>query len=95
MLMSIARAWARLSGGCGELKRKYVFNVWRMKNVTATVASAEKDTIGRRTMPNHLQNKKMTRGEHTAQRSKEKTHSSSMLPRSRTYSILSTSYGER
>ena len=54
MLMSIARAWARLSGGEGVLKRKYALSHWRMKNVTATAASAEKDTIGRRTMPNHL-----------------------------------------
>jgi hypothetical protein len=56
MLMSIARAWARLSGGCGVL-RMNAFSDWRMKNVMATVASAEKDTIGRRTMPNHLQRK--------------------------------------
>ncbi len=57
MLMSIARAWARLSGGCGVL-RKNAFNDWRTKKVMAMVASAEKDTIGRRMMPNHLQRSK-------------------------------------
>ena len=62
MLMSIARAWARLSGGGGGWKPKYTFSDWRMKKVMVTAAVAEKDTIGRRTIPNHL--KKRSRGEY-------------------------------
>jgi hypothetical protein len=94
MLMSIARAWARLSGGGGSRKRKYALSVWRAKYVTATVASAENDTIGRRTIPNHLRKDHVVsfHGRYSCEISK-RTHSSSMLPRSRTYSMLSTSYG--
>ena len=52
MLKSIARASARRSGGCGAvIKRR---RKERRKNAMATAASAEKDTIGRRMMPNHL-----------------------------------------
>ena len=74
MLMSIARAWARLSGGICELMRKYDFSVWRVKNVTATTPSAEKDTIGRRTMPNHLNKiieNKRSRDEYTLKKKRE------------------------
>jgi len=52
MLMSIARAEARVSGGGSG--RTNALSDWRMKKVMVTIASAEKDTIGRRTMPNHL-----------------------------------------
>jgi len=55
MLRSIARASARMFGSDGALKK------WRrqdrMKNQIARTASAEKDTMGRRTIPNHLQGK--------------------------------------
>lgn len=55
MLRSIARASARIFGSDGALKK------WRrevrMKNQIASTASAENDTIGRRTIPNHLQGK--------------------------------------
>jgi hypothetical protein len=55
MLMSIARASARMSGSDGARKK------WRrqerMKNQMARTASAEKDTRGRSTMPNHLREK--------------------------------------
>ena len=52
MLKSIARASARRSGGSGAVmncRRKE-----RRKNTMAMAPSAEKDTIGRRMMPNHL-----------------------------------------
>ena len=52
MLMSIARASARVSGGCGAVKK--CRRLERMKNTMATAPSAEKDTMGRRIMPNHL-----------------------------------------
>lgn len=53
MLKSIARASARRSGGDGvEMKRR---RKECKKNTIATAPSAEKDTIGRRMMPNHLQ----------------------------------------
>ena len=38
--------------------RMNAFSDWRMKKVMVTVASAEKDTIGRRTMPNHLRKRR-------------------------------------
>jgi len=51
MLKSIARASARIFGSDGALKK------WRrqdrMKNQIASTASAENDTTGRRTIPNH------------------------------------------
>ena len=52
MLMSIARASARRSGFSGAVKN--CRKLERMKNTMATAPSAEKDTMGRRTMPNHL-----------------------------------------
>jgi 3-methyladenine DNA glycosylase AlkD len=52
MLKSIARASARRSGGCGAEKKRR--NKERRKNAMATAPSAEKDTTGRRMMPNHL-----------------------------------------
>ena len=55
MLRSIARASARMFGSDGLPK------MWRRlertKKQMARTASAEKDTMGRRTMPNHLQEK--------------------------------------
>jgi hypothetical protein len=52
MLKSIARVSARRFGGCGvEMKRR---RKERRKYTMAIAPSAEKDTNGRRTMPNHL-----------------------------------------
>ena len=52
MLKSMARASARRSGGCGAVKKRR--RKERKKNTMAMAPSAEKDTIGRRTIPNHL-----------------------------------------
>jgi hypothetical protein len=54
MLKSIARASARRSGGCGTVTVKKRRRRERRKNTIAMAPLAEKDTIGRRTMPNHL-----------------------------------------
>ena len=52
MLKSIARVSARRSGGSGfVMKRRRKV---RRKYTMATAPSAEKDTNGRRMMPNHL-----------------------------------------
>jgi 3-methyladenine DNA glycosylase AlkD len=52
MLKSIARVSARRFGGSGASMKR--LRKERRKYTIATAPSAEKDTIGRRTMPNHL-----------------------------------------
>jgi len=52
MLMSIARASAMVSGGSGALTK--LRRLERMMNQRAMVPSAEKETRGRRMIPNHL-----------------------------------------
>ena len=78
MLMSIARASARMFGSDGARKK------WRrqerMKNQMARTASAENDTIGRRTMPNHLREKiEHARRYHPRQRKAEREKGSLFL----------------
>jgi hypothetical protein len=99
MLKSIARALARRSGGCGTEKKRR--RKERRKYTMATAPSAEKDTIGRRTMPNHLLYDTGVNGadrEHACKdmrAGRESAYSSLICDSLWTKFMLSTSYGER